>query len=400
MKKLLVLAIILRLLVSAFYFHPDIKTYNFQASFFKKGVFNIYSYLIDNKKSLPLKDEFVYLPLTYFVLGGYQTIASPILGSGFDSWLANAGSNSAVRDPYIFKYLLILKLPYLILDILEAFLLIKFFDGEKEKKKAFMIWLFNPFTIVLIYVFGNIDVIPVFLTLVAFLLFKKDKLLAGSLVLGLASGFKMYPILFTPFLFLIGKDLKEKISLVSIPLVVLGFILLPFASQAFVQSALLSGLTTRIFSPGLPIGFNETIIVGLAAMAFLFFQEMQFKNKSNPLKLWASILLAIFAFSHFHIQWLLWIAPFIVILIVRYSKFSWLVFTMACLAFAIPLLYEDRFMTVSLLRIYSTWYDLLPTPFVVIERFYDPYALQGVLHSILAAGSLVFIWGILKKREI
>jgi len=65
MRKLLVLAIFLRVLVAAFLFHPDIKTYNYQASFLKKGVFNIYTYLVENKKSLPLKDDFVYFPLTF-----------------------------------------------------------------------------------------------------------------------------------------------------------------------------------------------------------------------------------------------------------------------------------------------------------------------------------------------
>ena len=69
---LLTLAIVLRLLVAGFIFHPDIKTYNFQASFLKNGVTNIYTYLIENKKTLPLKDDFVYFPLTYFTLGGYQ----------------------------------------------------------------------------------------------------------------------------------------------------------------------------------------------------------------------------------------------------------------------------------------------------------------------------------------
>jgi len=41
--KLLFLAVALRLLVSAFLYHPDIKTFNFQSSFLKKGVVDIYS---------------------------------------------------------------------------------------------------------------------------------------------------------------------------------------------------------------------------------------------------------------------------------------------------------------------------------------------------------------------
>ena len=211
MKKLLFLAIALRILVSIFIFHPDIKTYNFQSSFLKKGVFNIYNYLVENKKNLPLKDDFVYFPLTYFALGGYQAAVAPLVGSGFDSWLADAGTNSTVGNPHIFKYLLALKLPYLVLDIAIAFLLMLFFENEKDKKKAFVYWLFNPFTIVLIYVYSNVDIFPVILTLLGFLQIKKQKMFPAAFLLGLASGFKLYPLLFIPFLFLTGRNLKEKI---------------------------------------------------------------------------------------------------------------------------------------------------------------------------------------------
>ncbi len=89
-QKILALAILLRLLIMPFFFHPDIKTYHFQASFLRQGVVNIYSYLTENKKSLPVKEEFVYFPLSYFLLGGYQTAISPLLGADFNSWLSDA----------------------------------------------------------------------------------------------------------------------------------------------------------------------------------------------------------------------------------------------------------------------------------------------------------------------
>ncbi len=132
-RKMLVLAILIRILIMPFYFHPDIKTFNFQASFLKKGVWNIYSYLDEHKNKLPLKDGFVYFPLTYFFLGTYQIITTPILGSGFDSWLYDASTNSSI-DMGVFRYLFILKLPYLVLDILIAFFL-KIFHIEYCIKK-------------------------------------------------------------------------------------------------------------------------------------------------------------------------------------------------------------------------------------------------------------------------
>lgn len=399
MKKLLIWAIVLRTIIGIFYFHPDIKTFNFQASFLGHGVFNIYSYLVGHKESLPLKEEFVYFPLTYFVLGGYQMVAAPILGSGFTNWLSNADTNAYVTDPNIFKYLFALKLPYMVLDVLIAYLLMGFFEDEKKKKEVFTIWLFNPFTIILIYVFGNIDIFPVALTLVSLALAKKNKLMPAALMLGLAAGFKLYPLLFAPFLAFYGKNIKEKIMIGILPFLIFIGISLPFVSKAFIQSTLISGLTTRIFNPSFSVGFGESIIAGVAAMVGLFCYAAVFNKKPDLIKYWIILFVAIFSFSHFHVQWLLWIAPFLAILAVEKREIAWLIVLVFASAIVIPLFYQDRFMSVGLLRIYSLYYDLLPTPFTVLQKVYDPYNFQSLLHSVMAGGAVVLSYKLLKEQK-
>lgn len=421
MKKLVILAITLRLLVAALIFHPDIKTFNFQASFLRHGVFNIYSYLIDNKEALPLKENFVYFPLTYLTLGAYQAVVAPLMGSGFDSWLSNADSFGVVTSPNIFKYLIILKLPYLILDIVVAFILLKYFDDEatqpngrgvfsrasseismkrdkKIGKKAFTLWLFNPFTIFIIYAFGNVDIFPVILVLLSLLFIKKDKKSLAALMLGLAAGFKIYPLLFVPFLCLSGESLKEKIKLAVIPFGVFGAVSLPFLSSAFLESTLISGLTTRLFNPGIGVGFGESIIVGLMLLSALFFYCLLVDKKPNMFNYFLATLLIIFAFSHFHVAWLLWIAPFLVIVAVREQKLSGIIFLLSIAAVLIPLLYQDRSMSISLFRIYSTWFDLLPTPFTAIQKFFDPYNLQSILHSLFAGGAGILVYKLFREN--
>jgi len=378
-----------------FLFHPDIKTFNYQASFLKKGVFNIYNYLVENKKSLPLKDGFVYFPLTYIALGGYQAIVSPLFGNGFDSWLADAGVNSFVKNPQIFKYLILLKFPYLVLDIAIAFLLMEFFENKENKKKAFVYWLFNPFTIFIIYAFSNVDIFPVILTVLAFLMLKKQKLFAAGLLLGLASGFKLYPLLFIPFLFLAGRSLKEKLVLCLTPIITFCLIVLPFISPAFFQSALVSGLTTGIFASDF----------ATLALAILFFYAAiidggdKDHKKTDLFNYWLALFLIIFSFALFHIQWLLWLAPFLVILAIKKPVLSRLILVLGLLAFAVPLLYQDRSMTISLFRVYSTWFDMLPIPFTFIQKIYDPDNLQTVIHSVLAGGSMVMTYKIFKENN-
>src|SRR5690348_461962 len=107
LSRLLILAILLRVLLMPFFYHPDIKTYDFQASFLSHGVVNIYSYLVNNKQSLPLKEDFVYFPLTYFTLGGYQIIISPFFGSDFQKFLFDASSQALVKADS-FRYLFLM----------------------------------------------------------------------------------------------------------------------------------------------------------------------------------------------------------------------------------------------------------------------------------------------------
>ena len=398
MKKLLILAIILRLLVMPFFFHPDVKTYHFQASFLRQGVVNIYPYLIENKENLTLKEEFVYFPLTYFFLGGYQTLVSPLLGSNFNAWLADA-SGRAVESASVFRYLFLLKLPYLILDILMAFVLMQFFDKKEDKKRVFTVWLFNPFTLILIYFFSNVDIIPVFLTLLALLAMKRHKPIVASFVLALAVGFKAYPVLFLPLLLAKTESWADKIkSLTIFGLTCLG-IILPFWSPAFLSSSFASGLTNRILEAGVSISGGERILIIPFAL-FALYVVGWYKKNIHLWKYFLAALLVVIPFIHFHIQWLLWIAPFAVIYLVRQRSKGWLICLGAVTSFAVPFLYDDKFMNVGLFSPINNLFLQISTPFALVQRFTDPYLLQGIVHSVFIGTSLALLVGLFIKRKV
>lgn len=398
--NLLILAILIRLLIMPFYFHPDIKTYHFQSSFLKQGVWHIYSYLQKNKENLPLKEEFVYFPLTYFFLGTYQFFTSPILGSEFDSWLSDASSQS-INKVGVFRYLFILKLPYLVFDLMIAFLLIKFFKEEKQKREVFILWLFNPFSLAIIYIFSNVDIIPVLLSLISLLLFKNQRFLLSGLILTLAIGFKAYPILFLPFLLLNIKDFKKAVLMTSVSLGTVVAIIAPFWSTAFLNSAFVSGLTTRLIFPGISIGFGEALMVGVVLLSVLFFSALNSKkDMENSWYYLLAVLLSVFSSIHFHIQWLLWIIPFLILFYIHQKEDGKLVWVWIFLASTIPLLYDDKSMSISLFSVVSPLYNLLPTPFLILQHFYDPFITQGVIHSIILGISLVLLWKISKIVKI
>lgn len=399
MKKVLILAILIRLLIMPFYFHPDIKTFNFQASFLKKGVWDIYSYLSVHKSELPLKDDFVYFPLTYFFLGGYQVIVTPLLGPGFGKWLYNASSN-ATSDVGVFRYLFILKLPYLILDILIAFFLADLFSDSKIKKEIFVAWLFNPFAIILVYMYSNVDIFPVFLIVLSIYLAAKNRFYLSALALGLGGSFKAFPLLLVPFLVLKASTIKDKILVVFFSVGIFLLTILPFIKfSAFRESTLTSGLTTRIVSSGLNIGFDEVLMPAIILLSVLFFWGLS----RTKIELWRYYLVALvltLVSIHFHIQWLLWVLPFFTILYVLnfYKERKFIVFFLL-IAFMIPLLYADKSMTVGLLQAVSPLYELLPIPQVLISKIYDISTIQGILHSILFGLGLFLSQRIINREE-
>ncbi len=403
LKYLLVLAVLLRMLIMPFYFHPDIKTTFFQTSFLGQGVFDIYKYIDKNRENLPLKEDFTYFPLTYFVLGGYEILASPFLGGGFYSWINDASTQVVSETIGIHKYLFILKFLYLIFDVATAFLLTSFFKDIKQKKIAFTLWLFNPFTIILIYFYSNFDVIPVFLTLLSLYFARneqgRDKIILSGILLGVAAGFKAYPIVFLPFLLLFSKNFKQGLLTLLATFATLFLIILPFISASFQKEALVSGLTTRLFFPGVSIGFGETLMAGVIALsALFFFGQLQREKRMFVWKYYVALLLLLFSFIHFHIQWLLWVAPFLILLITLDGRYKFIVTTLACIAFAIPLLYEDRSMSVGLLSAYSSTYNWLPLPFAVVQKVYDPYIVMSILHSGFIGGSLVLVWQMFREK--
>ncbi len=378
-----------------FYFHPDIKTYNFQAHFLKQGVWNIYDYLEMHKSELTLKDEFVYFPFTYFFLGAYQIAASPFLGNGFESWISNANNNSS-GDVEVFKYLFILKLPYLILDIFIGLILASFFVDFKNKRKALVFWLFNPFSVILLYVYSNVDIFPVFFSLLSLYFFKKNNFAFSALALGIGGAFKAFPILLVPFLLTQTSRIRNKLLVLICSFGVFGLAILPFMnSVAFKQSTLASGLTTRIISSGLNIGFGEILMPALVLLSVLFFWALG----KGKLELWRLYLTA-FIFTlisiHFHIHWLLWIIPFLTLLYVA-DEDNHLIVPFLLIAFCIPLLYTDKFMTVGLLKAISPLYELLPTPSTIVGKVSEVNVILGILHSILFGLGLLLSLKVLKK---
>jgi len=379
LSKIIILALILRLLVAPFFYHPDLKSQHFHFQFLSHGVSNIYQYISTNKDSLPYRDTFNYLPLTYFSLGAYHALLKPLFPKNLSVWLNDwsAAQNSYDNFPF---FMLILKLPYFLFDIGISFILLKLYG-----QKIFYLWLFNPLNLYLIYILGNFDIIPVFFTALSWYFLKSSSKYLSFLTLGIATALKLYPLLLLPFFLLY----KPKNTLKSLLFFFLPLILtvLPFVdSQPFINSLTSSGLSQKII--GFKIWYLPVfpIVYLLVLLNFLRHRHLE--------KTLLYVFLAFIVFVDFHAQWLLWFLPFILFSIVKNKTRFILFIIISVLSFFYIILMDDSFLFWGHLTPVSPAFVFLRRPDEIFRyRFLtDPYLIQKYIKILLALFSFCLIF--------
>ncbi|MBU3956785.1 hypothetical protein KKI19_00690 [Patescibacteria group bacterium] len=402
--QVLLMALFIRFLLMPFLFHPDIKSHHFHFYFLSQRVFNIYQYLAGNIQSLPYTDTFNYPPLVYFLFGSIQILLRPFLGSGFVNWIFDWGPER-IFNPRIFHYLFVLKIPYLILDIVTAFVLTQFFKEKKQKQRVFLFWLFNPVVLYAIYGLSHFDILPSLLVLLAVLLVLRDRKKLGGLTLGVAAAFKTYPLLLLPFLVILGsKKTRERLMIFILGIIPYVISILPFLnSMAFRQSVLFSGLSQRLFLASIPLGFGENLIIFMTALTFLFFLAFHHfsSERERIIPFFLAIFLLVFSLSHFHPQWIIWILPPLTIILVKKPSllFPQLVFYFAFLG--VVFLFNDRAQLFGLLVPVNPSFLGVPSFFELLRdrKIIDPFLIQSLGHSVLAGAAFWIGWQSLKKNE-
>ncbi|OPY26794.1 MAG: hypothetical protein A4E31_01371 [Methanomassiliicoccales archaeon PtaU1.Bin030] len=102
------------------------------------------------------------------------------------------------------------KLPLILADYLCGVLLYRFVRKIKDEdsgRRVFILWFLNPFVIFVSSIYGNFDVLAVFLTLLALYAMYSRRYLSAGLAVGLGVSMKLYPLYLGLFCFayLVGQ---------------------------------------------------------------------------------------------------------------------------------------------------------------------------------------------------
>lgn len=283
---IVIIGIILRVFLSYATFHSDILAFKLAGRLVASGkILNLYDY------SNPDVAILNYPPAIYLFHGMFNFLLGNIFNTG-----------------------LLVKLPYLIFDLLTGYLIYKLFDSRRQANVAFILWMFNPINLYATYMMGQFDIIPTFFIILSLYFISKGKLSLAALALGGGIAFKIFPIFLVPPLIYFGKTFFNKIKLFSLSVLPYFLSIIPFISSSnFRLTALFASQSDKSLYAALPVSGGEAILF-FPAFLILFYLIIQ--NKVKEFNLWRFYLIPLllfFIFTHYHPQWFIWLTPFLII---------------------------------------------------------------------------------------
>jgi len=399
MKKIILLAAVLYFLVAPFTYHPDTKLVLYYPTLNNSKVWNIYTYLNTHQDDAP---KFHYPPMHYWVLKAELPLVKLIGGKNIVNWL-KTGGNVAFNDPKVYLYNLACKFPLLILILLSGVLIGKIAIKNGYKKeialKAIKIWLFNPLTLYSAVIMGQNDILAICPFLIG-LYFYSDLPFLAFFLFGVSGSIKNYPLIWAIILALIYPKVSwfKKIVLGTVAVGLYLLSMAPFLGlNYFREDVLYSGLSIRMFESVLNIGFGEKILLVPVLLLVVILIAVK-KNLGRSLRGQMSVLLTatilILGLTHFHPQWLIWIMPFVAIILAIEKENWWFWLLMPAVAL-ITLLFEDKFLYWGLLTPINS--NLINLPFMgqyLQTKGVDIELLNNLCHSVVAGVAIYWLWNL------
>ena len=392
--QMFVLALILRVILMPISGHWDLTSLHQVANhFFTEGPLSFY-----------YTDIAIYPPLTYLTLAVWQVIIKPFVAADFTRWL-NDPIMLEFYNEHVHRYFFLLKLMFIPFELGTAYLLSKFYVEEKTKKIITAVWLFNPVVLYVVYLWGTIDIIPTFFTVLGMylLLVKRNKI--GFVMFGIGSLYKIWPLLLLPFAaVLYSTRTNEKVKNCLWGILPFFLIIAPYLRiPNFRSFVLASDRISLIGNAGLYIGFLQWLLIYLLLYIFYFLWVNKYRSGKFAEIFDHGFLVLIFFYitSAFTPQWFIWLLPFLLYQLIKYRSLRPLFFLVLGGYFLVILTFD---ITLSLGLFAPFEPTLWQTPFVkeIVERmFKDGNRIWSMFRTVNSAFLLWFVyeWYQLKKKN-
>lgn len=413
---LVILAFFVRLIIMPFSAHPDLFSINIYPSLlFKESVFDILSYVGKN-----VSEDFQYYPpMTYYTFASFQVVYQ-FFSPTFIDWMEKIRALEVkgvtgytefyiknAPNPGIYRDLFLAKIPYLVFEIGSVLVLLKYFKKSAFRKKAIIIWLFNPVLLYAVYIFGQMEIIPTFFILLGFLLLSKNVRLA-LFILGIAAAYKNYAFVFIlPTILIYADSWKKRLGLLTISLIPHVIFLIPTLisnpSEAVFSFVPKSFLNYRNKLEGYAFYSHVTrYILALFSYIFILFLAnlLKLKNKrelSLGLSLVAMLLLiTLVPRTHFH--YLMWVMPLLFLWYRNVKILLIIIFTLG-ISFASYKILAPHLQAGLYAPINPNYFTTLPTFNDIINRVI-PYRIVSTLGFLIFTFTSISMAALILKRLI
>lgn len=304
MKKniwiIIVTGLILKIVLSLITFHPDIEVFSLAGKLIAAGhILNFYDFSVNSA-------VLNYPPAIYLYHGLFSYLFKLIDLSSFNQFNID---------------LLLLKIPYLIFDVLIGVVLYKLVDTKKAVL-VLILWMFNPVNLYVTYMLGQFDIIPTFFIILAVYFVMKNKLEWAALAIGFGIAFKISPIFLAIPIAVYNKSFLGRIKLIILAGMPYFISIIPyFFSKSFRATALFTDQNTKSLYASISISGAESILLFPAVLCFFYLIIWFFPRKLNINKLFLIPLLLFFILTHYHPQWFIWITPLLILDLIN-SRFK------------------------------------------------------------------------------
>mgnify|MGYP000434069289 FL=1 len=266
--------------------------------------------------------------------------------------------------------------------------------GEKKSLLCKFAFLVFPMGVFSQFIFSQYDIFTVFFMVLGFYLFLTGKMWQFALAFGMAATFKYHAVLyFLVLLLLKEKKIRNLIRYTILMAVPLAVEILPnMGSEAFRRNVFGFGALEYVQKP-FALGFFSGINLLAAVAAFVLVWAYQRKTETKgELESWAvffcvAVSFAIFGFSTWNPQWILLMAPFLVLNIMISGNGNLLlmvtnIFMLAMYIFCSQSMVDERVLNSGILK-----YILKDREFAVrmwdIYRFHDQELLCTAMWIVL-----------------
>jgi hypothetical protein len=393
-KKLLpyiVVGMFIRLLLIPTAIHPDIRGFNIAASLISQQgkVFTFYDYISHLPRSERLvqiygDDLFIYPPLAYLSHAAFMKVLSPLYPwQAFDRLIMDIGQ--ARGFPGIIWLLYLLKFPYLVIEGIGLYLILKVVP-EKHKLLAGKLWILNPVTIYASYMISQFDIFIAVFLLAALYFAQRGKTLLAAVSLGIAAGFKPFPLFLLSFIPTL-PGVWPRLKVVAIGVATYLLIIAPYLaiSPGFRQYALLANQSDKLLYAKVMVSGSQYLSLFFAGIIILAWINLLRPQTFSHWGWFAAVPLVFYSLSHYHPQWFVWGSPFLILAAVYRRSLRWPIAVLLLCYIVIIFLFEPslNFGMFDINFNFSVW----------LAKYFPPDQLASMVRSLFAATSVFIIFG-------